>query len=56
MSPNEFRAEVTRRGWTYVELGERWAITPNWLTKLAANVERPAHWDDAVRGLPVKTK
>lgn len=52
MTPNEFRAELKRKGWTYVELGERWSISANWLAKVAAREDRPRYWDDAIRGLP----
>lgn len=52
MTPNEFRAEIKRKGWTFVELGERWCMSANWLAKVAARADRPRYWDDAVRGLP----
>ncbi len=52
MTPNEFRAELVRKGWTYVELGQRWDMSANWLAKVAGRVDRPRYWDDAVRGLP----
>lgn len=53
LSPDEFKAEVGRRGWTYRALGDRWGVSENWISKLARNIERPLHWDDAVRGLPM---
>lgn len=53
MSPEEFKSEVQRRGWTYRALGERWDVSENWISKIARNEDRPLHWDDAVRGLPI---
>lgn len=53
MSPEEFKAEVHRRGWTYRALGERWDLSENWISKIARKEDRPMHWDDAVRGLPI---
>ena len=52
MSPNEFRAELVRKGWTFVELGQRWDMSANWIARVAARADRPRYWDDAVRGLP----
>lgn len=52
MTPNEFRAELVRKGWTFVELGQRWEMSANWLAKVAGRVDRPRYWDDAARGLP----
>lgn len=52
-SPDEFKAEVQRRGWTYRALAERWDVSENYVSKLARNADRTLHWDDAVRGLPV---
>ena len=56
MTPNEFRAEMKRKGWTFVELAERWCLSANWLARVATRVDRPRYWDDAVRGLPDQTK
>lgn len=53
LTPEEFKAEVWRRGWTYRALAERWEVSENWVSKLARNTDRPLHWDDAVRGLPM---
>lgn len=52
MTPNEFRAELMRKGWTFVELAQRWQMSANWMAKVAARPDRPRYWDDAVRGLP----
>lgn len=53
LTPDEFKAEVSRRGWTYRALAERWDVTENYVSKLARNPTRSLHWDDAVRGLPM---
>lgn len=52
LTPNEFRAELKRKGWTFVELGERWSMSANWIAKVATRDDRPRYWDDAIRGLP----
>lgn len=52
ITPASFKAEVGRRGWTYRSLAKRWGVTENYISKLARDPERSAHWDDAVRGLP----
>lgn len=54
MTHEEFRNEVLRRGWTYRALAARWEVTENWVSKIARNTARPQHWDDAVRGLPLR--
>lgn len=56
MTPEEFKAEIQRRGWTYRALAERWDVSDNWISKIARNENRALHWDDAVRGLPVLMK
>jgi len=53
MSPEEFKAEVHRRGWTYRALAKRWGVSENWVSKVARNPNRASSWDDAVRGLPI---
>lgn len=53
MTPEEFKAEIQRRGWTYSSLALRWGVSDNWISKIARNENRPLHWDDAVRGLPL---
>lgn len=52
MSADQFRNEISRRGWAMKQVAVRWGMGVNWLYKLAANEERGARWDDAVRGLP----
>lgn len=53
MTPAEFKAEYRRRGWTGRSLAVRWGKTPVWISKIVNDPGRDAHWDDAVRGLPV---
>lgn len=52
LTPEGFRARIKESGWRLVELAYRWGITENYLTRLIADPDRAAHWDDAVRGLP----
>ena len=50
--PDEFKAEMKRKGWTGRALAVRWGKSETWISKIASNPERDTHWDDAVRGLP----
>lgn len=52
LSPEQFKAVVIGKGWTYRELATHWGITPVWLSNLGRNPDRPKHYDDAVMGLP----
>lgn len=54
LSPNEYKAEARRRGWTFRALASRWGKSETWISKIANNPERDKHWDDAVMGLPPK--
>lgn len=53
MSPQEFKAEIQRKGWTYRALATRWGVRESYISRLSRNSERSGHWDDAVRGLPM---
>lgn len=52
LTPQEFKSEYKRRGWNGRSLAERWGKHPVTLSKIVNDPGRPAHWDDAVRGLP----
>ncbi len=52
LSPDDFRALVLLRGWTYRTLADRWECSEGWVSKIARNPHRAPHFDDAVRGLP----
>lgn len=52
LTPEEFKAEYRRRGWSGKALAARWGKHPVSLSKIVNDPERPAHWDDAVKGLP----
>lgn len=54
MTPDEFKAEFKQRGWNGKTLAMRWEVSEAWISKIAKNPQRAAHWDDAVRGLPAK--
>nr|BCU00363.1 hypothetical protein [uncultured bacterium] len=56
LTPSEFRAEYERRGWKGLTLAARWGKHPVSLSKIVNDPERAAHWDDAVRGLPIYAK
>lgn len=52
MTPNEFRAELVRKGWTFVGLFALGYVSQLARKGVAGRVDRPRYWDDAVRGLP----
>lgn len=52
LTPDEFKTIFKQRGWTGKSLAVRWKVSEAWISKIAKNHERAAHWDDAVRGLP----
>jgi hypothetical protein len=52
LTPDEFKAEFKRRGWTGRALAIRWSKSETWISKIASNPDRDTHWDDAVMGLP----
>jgi hypothetical protein len=51
LTPEEFKAEYRRRGWSGKDLAAHWGKHPVSLSKIVNDLERPVHWDDAVRGL-----
>ncbi|WP_454727671.1 MULTISPECIES: hypothetical protein [Cupriavidus] len=53
-TPEQFKALVRWKGWSYRELAARWGISAVWVSNVARNRARPAHYDDALRGLPHK--
>lgn len=52
LTPGAYRRHIERSGWRLVDVAYRWGITENYLSRLIADPDRAAHWDDAVRGLP----
>ncbi|HBO2102326.1 hypothetical protein [Pseudomonas aeruginosa] len=52
MTPEAFKAECKRKGWTGRALAERWSKSEAWISRVGSDPERDLHWDDAVRGLP----
>lgn len=56
MLPNEFKAEMRRKGWSGRALAVRWGKSDAWISKIASNPSRDIHWDDALRGLPMIEK
>lgn len=56
LSPDEFKAEIQRKGWTYRDLATYWGVPANLIGQLARDGNRPLHWDDAVRSLPIVVK
>ena len=56
MAPDKFKQLVQTKGWTYRALAERWHVTPDWVSEISRNLRRPPHYDDAVLGLPDRTR
>lgn len=57
LSPSEWKALVRAKGWTYKELAERWdGKTPEYISMIGRDPNRPKHYDDAVIGLPTRGK
>lgn len=54
LTPDEFKAESRRKGWSFRALAVRWGKSETWISKIANNPDRDKHWDDAVIGLPKK--
>lgn len=54
MTPTAFKSAYRLKGWTGKSLAARWEVSNAWVSKIANNAERAPHWDDAVRGLPIK--
>ncbi|WP_185634032.1 hypothetical protein [Burkholderia stagnalis] len=52
LSPEQFKALVRLKGWQYKELAARWGISTVWVSNVARDSKRAAHYDDAVMGLP----
>ncbi|MFM0265530.1 hypothetical protein [Paraburkholderia sediminicola] len=52
LTPEQFKALVRVKGWQYKELATRWGISPVWVSNVARDPARAAHYDDAVMGLP----
>lgn len=52
LSPEQFKAVIIGKGWTYKQLAQHWGISTVWLSNIARNPERSSHYDDAVMGLP----
>ena len=52
LSPDAFKAAAYAKGWTLQALAERWGISAEQVSRMAANTNRAGYVDDAVRGLP----
>lgn len=52
LSPDAFKAAAYAKGWTLQALAERWGMSAEAVSRMAANVNRASYVDDAVRGLP----
>lgn len=53
MTPDAFRAELGNRGWSAQMLSQRWGISKRRVLQIAADIDRPRYYDDAIRALPL---
>lgn len=56
LTPEAFKAEYRRRGWTGKALAKRWNRSEVWISLVGSDPKRDQYWDDAVRGLPIIQK
>lgn len=54
LTPVEFRALVTARGYSLAELGRIWGLTKGRMSQIASDEHRAPHFDLALWGTPVK--
>lgn len=52
LSPEEFDAVLSAKGWTKKDAANRWGVTPVWVSNISRDPNRAPHWDDAALGLP----
>ncbi|MBX6653882.1 hypothetical protein ISF12_11570 [Pseudomonas aeruginosa] len=55
LTPDEYRAELSARGWDFNTLALYWEMTPRRVRQICADANRPRYYDDALRGLPAFT-
>ena len=53
MTPDQFRAEITSRGWDAGRISQRWGMTKRRVLQIVADADRPRYYDDAIRSLPI---
>lgn len=56
LTPEDFKATVKAKGWTYRALAERWHLSEVRISQIARDEDRPFYYDDAVHGLPDRVK
>lgn len=56
LTPAAFKVAVQGKGWTYRALAERWHLSEVRISQIARDDDRPYYYDDAVAGLPERTK
>jgi hypothetical protein len=52
LSPEQFRALANARGYTFAQLALLWDLSAGRISQVAADPNRPAHFDYALWGLP----
>jgi hypothetical protein len=54
LTPEQFRALSSQRGYTFAQLAALWELSPGRISQLAADPNRSAHFDYALWGLPIR--
>jgi hypothetical protein len=52
LSPEQFRALANARGYSFAQLATAWALSSGRISQIAADPDRPIHFDYALWGLP----
>lgn len=52
MTPDAFKAEISRKGWDAQMIATRWAISKRRVLQIIADSDRPRYYDDAIMALP----
>lgn len=54
LTPEQFKAIITLKGWTQAEVAALFGKSRGWLNTVGRDPSRPAHYDFAIIGLPNK--
>lgn len=54
LTPHEFKSLYRSKGWNGTKLAQRWSKSEARISVIGNDPNRDPHWDDAVRGLPIR--
>ncbi|MCA8228162.1 hypothetical protein [Burkholderia vietnamiensis] len=55
-TPDEFRALIRWKGWSHKELASYWQVSAVHVSRIVNDTNRAPHWNDAVMGLPRRSR